>query len=343
MNDFLSAAEIDALFDQANSGRPPVESSDSGQGRRTRWLRTVDFSRPSKFGIDQQRRAAAHHGRLLRLGRHAAERRAPPRGRARGHRRRPVHLRQRHRVDARVVGRRGRRDRRRRDEDAHDGRAHPRPRGHRAPARRHGRQRLRARAHRHRARPGAAPLRGLRGVPVGHLVRRVRREPRARAHRPARRGPPDRARQRAGPGHHRRGAPGAPLDDPGADRAVGDARARRGGLRQPRRGRRPHRRPPLRGRRARRAAGGRRRPARRGRRDAPRARRRAGAAARRRGQARRDGRRRHGRVRRRRARPPRPRRALGRPPRDPDPRALRGYHPSHLCRARSRQKGGPGA
>jgi outer membrane receptor protein involved in Fe transport len=56
MNDFLSAAEIDALFDQANSGRPPAENSDSGPGRRTRWLRTVDFSRPSKFGIDQQRR-----------------------------------------------------------------------------------------------------------------------------------------------------------------------------------------------------------------------------------------------------------------------------------------------
>jgi len=56
MNDFLSAAEIDALFDQASSGRPPVESSDNGPGRRTRWLRTVDFSRPSKFGIDQQRR-----------------------------------------------------------------------------------------------------------------------------------------------------------------------------------------------------------------------------------------------------------------------------------------------
>jgi len=56
MSDFLSAAEIDALFEQANSGRPPVESPDSGQGRRTRWLRTVDFSRPSKFGIDQQRR-----------------------------------------------------------------------------------------------------------------------------------------------------------------------------------------------------------------------------------------------------------------------------------------------
>ena len=56
MNDFLSAAEIDALFDQASSGRPPVESADNAQGRRTRWLRTVDFSRPSKFGIDQQRR-----------------------------------------------------------------------------------------------------------------------------------------------------------------------------------------------------------------------------------------------------------------------------------------------
>ena len=56
MNDFLSAAEIDALFDQASSGRPPVETSDNAQGRRTRWLRTVDFSRPSKFGIDQQRR-----------------------------------------------------------------------------------------------------------------------------------------------------------------------------------------------------------------------------------------------------------------------------------------------
>ena len=60
---FRSTAEADAyltnadaLFDQASTGRPPVESSDNGQGRRTRWLRTVDFSRPSKFGIDQQRR-----------------------------------------------------------------------------------------------------------------------------------------------------------------------------------------------------------------------------------------------------------------------------------------------
>jgi flagellar motor switch protein FliM len=56
MNDFLSAAEIDALFDQASQGRTPSESGEDGQGRRTRWLRTVDFTRPTKFGIDQQRR-----------------------------------------------------------------------------------------------------------------------------------------------------------------------------------------------------------------------------------------------------------------------------------------------
>jgi flagellar motor switch protein FliM len=57
MNDFLSADEIDALFDQANLGLlPSVEQADTSGGRRTRWLRTVDFTRPSKFGIDQQRR-----------------------------------------------------------------------------------------------------------------------------------------------------------------------------------------------------------------------------------------------------------------------------------------------
>jgi flagellar motor switch protein FliM len=57
MNDFLSADEIDALFDQANQGlRPSAEQADAAGGRRARWLRTVDFTRPSKFGIDQQRR-----------------------------------------------------------------------------------------------------------------------------------------------------------------------------------------------------------------------------------------------------------------------------------------------
>ena len=52
---------------------------------------------------------------------------------------------------------------------------------------------LRARADRHRAGPGAAPVRRVRGVPVEHLVRRLRRDPRARRHRYARRGIADRA------------------------------------------------------------------------------------------------------------------------------------------------------
>jgi flagellar motor switch protein FliM len=56
MNDFLSASEIDALFEQASQGRLPVEPTAVGSGRRTRWLRTVDFTRPSKFGTDHQRR-----------------------------------------------------------------------------------------------------------------------------------------------------------------------------------------------------------------------------------------------------------------------------------------------
>jgi flagellar motor switch protein FliM len=57
LNDFLSAAEIDALFQQASQdGGVPAESPAEGSGRRTRWLRTVDFSRPSKFATDHQRR-----------------------------------------------------------------------------------------------------------------------------------------------------------------------------------------------------------------------------------------------------------------------------------------------
>jgi flagellar motor switch protein FliM len=56
MNDFLSSAEIDALFEKASQGKLPVEPTAVGNGRRTRWLRTVDFTRPSKFGTDHQRR-----------------------------------------------------------------------------------------------------------------------------------------------------------------------------------------------------------------------------------------------------------------------------------------------
>jgi flagellar motor switch/type III secretory pathway protein FliN len=78
MNDILSAAEIDPLFDQASQGRSPSEHGDATQGRRARWLRTVDFTRPSKFGIDQQRRLRRIGG-LLRDRLHAPERRAPHR------------------------------------------------------------------------------------------------------------------------------------------------------------------------------------------------------------------------------------------------------------------------
>lgn len=56
MSDILSAEEIDALFDQAATGRSAPEPEESGTGRRARWLRTVDFKRPSKFGIEQQRK-----------------------------------------------------------------------------------------------------------------------------------------------------------------------------------------------------------------------------------------------------------------------------------------------
>lgn len=61
MNDFLSPDEIDALFARASEGNLPMQvERDAGPGtkggRRTRWLRTVDFTRPTKFSTDQERR-----------------------------------------------------------------------------------------------------------------------------------------------------------------------------------------------------------------------------------------------------------------------------------------------
>lgn len=60
MNDFLSTDEIEALFAQASEGNLPVSAAEVGAdrkhaGRRTRWLRTVDFTRPTKFSTDQER------------------------------------------------------------------------------------------------------------------------------------------------------------------------------------------------------------------------------------------------------------------------------------------------
>jgi flagellar motor switch protein FliM len=61
MNDFLSPEEIERLFDRASEGALPMEdpsvaAGPKGAGRRARWLRTVDFTRPTKFSTDQERR-----------------------------------------------------------------------------------------------------------------------------------------------------------------------------------------------------------------------------------------------------------------------------------------------
>lgn len=52
---FLDARQIEAMFERASEGKLPVET-DTAHGRRARWLRTVDFTRPTKFSTDQERR-----------------------------------------------------------------------------------------------------------------------------------------------------------------------------------------------------------------------------------------------------------------------------------------------
>lgn len=63
MNDFLSPDELEALFARATETTAPAAQAErdreprgGGAGRRTRWLRTVDFTRPTKFSTDQERR-----------------------------------------------------------------------------------------------------------------------------------------------------------------------------------------------------------------------------------------------------------------------------------------------
>ncbi|MCW3039536.1 MAG: hypothetical protein JWM31_1441 [Solirubrobacterales bacterium] len=58
MNDFLNPDEIEALFARASEGNLPMEAAPVGAkgAKRTRWLRTVDFTRPTKFSTDQERR-----------------------------------------------------------------------------------------------------------------------------------------------------------------------------------------------------------------------------------------------------------------------------------------------
>jgi flagellar motor switch protein FliM len=54
----LSTDEIAALVEAAKHGQLPEQSASSAQPRRTPRLRTVDFSRPTKFTSDHQRRIA---------------------------------------------------------------------------------------------------------------------------------------------------------------------------------------------------------------------------------------------------------------------------------------------
>ena len=58
MSDTVDAERIAALFEAAGqpNRRPAGEDDPSRVGRRPRWLRTVDFSRPTKFTTDQERR-----------------------------------------------------------------------------------------------------------------------------------------------------------------------------------------------------------------------------------------------------------------------------------------------
>lgn len=55
MTGFLDNSEIERMFAKASDGSTPVEN-DQHRGRRARWLRTVDFTRPTKFSTDQERR-----------------------------------------------------------------------------------------------------------------------------------------------------------------------------------------------------------------------------------------------------------------------------------------------
>src|SRR5687767_2184276 len=55
-SDTLDAERIAALFEAAGQLARRPNERDATAGRRPRWLRTVDFSRPTKFTTDQERR-----------------------------------------------------------------------------------------------------------------------------------------------------------------------------------------------------------------------------------------------------------------------------------------------
>jgi flagellar motor switch protein FliM len=55
MSGFLDNDQIEHLVESAREGNLPA-AGDPAAGRRARWLRTVDFTRPTKFSTDQERR-----------------------------------------------------------------------------------------------------------------------------------------------------------------------------------------------------------------------------------------------------------------------------------------------
>jgi flagellar motor switch protein FliM len=52
----LDPSQMEALLGRSGADRPAPAEGDTARGRRARWLRTVDFTRPTKFSTDQERR-----------------------------------------------------------------------------------------------------------------------------------------------------------------------------------------------------------------------------------------------------------------------------------------------
>ena len=75
---FPGEEAIEDLFERASAGRLPIGPATPGV-TRSRWLRTVDFSRPTKFSTDQERRLRRVHEGFCRAAstRLAAEHRIP--------------------------------------------------------------------------------------------------------------------------------------------------------------------------------------------------------------------------------------------------------------------------
>lgn len=66
----LDRSQIDALIEQAASGAlPDAPAADDARGQQNagRWLRVVDFSRPTKFGPDQENRMRRLHEAFCRM------------------------------------------------------------------------------------------------------------------------------------------------------------------------------------------------------------------------------------------------------------------------------------